>query len=132
MTDNLPDVPGAGHGQTWTPPSQLDVVRYLGAYSRALDEATQDAERISQEYAEAKRDYRVAYARAFLSDGGTVKDREQKALLEAADEQFRAESLEQQLKAARERIETLRTQISTGQSIGAGIRAEMGLGGWSS
>lgn len=128
---NLPDLPQqSGDTATgWHPPTQLDVVRYLGAYSRALDGATKEAAALGEEYAEARKAHRLAYAHAFLCETGTVKDREQKAILACADEQFRMEVTEQRLKAARERIRTLETQIDTGRSLGAAIRAEMGLAG---
>lgn len=132
MSEPLPELPGqpAGTATEWQPPTQLDVARFLGAYSRALSEATKEADRLGREYAETKKAYRVAYATAFLADeDGPVKEREQRAALAAVDEQFAMEAKEQELKAARERVDTLKTQISTGQSIGAAIRAEMGLAG---
>src|SRR5690606_25159960 len=84
---------------------------------------------LGNEYAEARAEHRVAYARAFLSAQGTVKDREAEAMLATANEFIRMEAAEQGLKAARERVQTLRTQIGAGQSIGAAIRAEIGLAG---
>lgn len=128
----LPELPGqpSGVAAEWRPPTPMDVARYLGAYSRALDEATAEAKRLGQEYAEARGAYRAAYATAYLSDQvGTVKDRERRADLATAVEFLAVEVAEQKLKAARERIDTLKTQISTGQSIGAAIRAEMSLAG---
>lgn len=132
MSDNLPELPGQPDAaDTWHPPTQMDVTRYLGAYSRALDEATADSKRLGQEYAEARKAHRLAKAHAYLKTlgQGSIKDREAITALAIADEEFAMEAKEQELKAARERIDTLKTQISTGQSIGAAIRAEMSLAG---
>ena len=128
----LPELPqqSGDTAQGWHPPTQLDVVRYLGAYSRELDQATKDAAALGEEYAQSRKTYRLAYARAYLSATGTIKDREQQAVLDTADEHFHMEATEQRLKAARERIRTLETQIDTGRSLGAAIRAEANLAGY--
>lgn len=126
----LPELPGQAAGAEWRPPSPLDVARYLGAYSRELDQARQESSRLGEEYAQAKAGYRVAYARAYLSAVGTIKDRENKAVLETQDELLNLEILEQRLKAARERVDVLETQIRVGQSISALLRSEMGLAGF--
>src|SRR5690606_12768515 len=130
MTE-LPELPQrAGDAPAgWRPPTQMDVAHYLGAYSRELDKATAEVQRLGDEYAEAKAEHRVAYARAYLSAQGTVKDRDAEAVLATANEFIRMEAAEQKLKASRERVQTLRTQIGAGQSIGAAIRAEIGLAG---
>ncbi|MFE7462363.1 hypothetical protein ACWFMI_24745 [Nocardiopsis terrae] len=129
---NLPELPqsaGTTSNEAWHPPTHLDVVKHLGAYSRELDAATLNAEQVGQEYAYAKHRYRVAYAEAWLTATGTQEARKQTAILAVEDECFHMEATEQKLKAAKDRVETLRTQISTGQTIHRGVMQEMNAAG---
>lgn len=124
----LPDLPQGDDGD-WSVPPQIQVVKWLGTYSRALEDARKAAASVAEEYAEAKKAYRRAYAEAYLSATGPIKEREQRAVLEAEDAQFHLDVTEQRLRAAREHIDTLKTQISAGQTIHKGILAELSTAG---
>ncbi|MGW5877857.1 hypothetical protein ACWFMI_15075 [Nocardiopsis terrae] len=99
--------------------------------SQHLDAASRDTRKLATRYAEARQEFRVAQARAVLRSvgQGSVKDREARVTLAVVDEQFKMDLAEQELKAARDHIGTLRAQLSADQSIGAWLRAEASLPG---
>lgn len=130
MTNSQHPRPPEG-GEVWHPPTYLDVARFLSWCSHALDKATLRAEQVAQELPLLRKQYRLAYAEAYLTAEGTVEDRRQQAVRASVDALFEMEVCEQRLRAARDQVDTLRTQISTYQSIGTAIRAEASVGtGW--
>lgn len=105
-------------------PTQIDIVKRLSELSRLLDAATAEIAELDEAAVHAKSIFEVAFARAFLGVEGPMDQRKQESILSCADQRLAMELAEQRVRACRERINTLRTQISTGQSLSAAVRQQ--------
>ncbi len=103
-------------------PNQTEVVKRLSELSRMLDAATDEIAVSDDKAVKAKGSYEVAYARSFLQSNGSMDVRRQEAILACADLRLAMEIAEAEVRAIKERINTLRSQISIGQSLSAAIR----------
>lgn len=109
-------------------PTVNDVVRRLAELSRMLDAATDEIARLDENAVRAKGRYQVAFARKFLSETGSVDTRKQSAVVACEQVWLDAEIAEQQVRACRERIRTIRDQIEVGRSLNSAIKAEWAAG----
>jgi phage shock protein A len=106
-------------------PTVNDVVRRLAELSRMLDNATEEIARLDEAAVRAKGRHMVRFAREFLGqETGSVDARKQTAVLACKDAWLDAEIAEQQVRACRERIRTIRDQIEVGRSLNSAIKAE--------
>jgi hypothetical protein len=103
-------------------PNQLDTVKRLGELSRLLDNATNEVAEFDQIAVKAKSDYEVAYAKSFLNSEGAMDQRKQISVLACSDQKLAFEIADAHVRACKERINTLRAQISIGQSVSAALR----------
>ncbi len=111
-----------------TTPTTHEVIHRLAELSRMLDAATVEVADLDEKSVRAKGAYQVGYARSFLNQEGTVDARKQKAVIECEDLWLTAELAEQQVRACRERIRTLREQIDVGRSLNSAVKAEWAAG----
>jgi phage shock protein A len=109
-------------------PTVNDVVKRLAELSRMLDAATEEIARLDESAVRAKGRYQVDFARTFLSSEGSVDARKQASVLACKDAWLDAEIAEQQVRACRERIRTIRDQIDVGRSLNSAVRAEWAAG----
>lgn len=109
-------------------PSPQSIVKRLIELSHLLDKATNDIEVLDDKAVHAKGKHRVAYARAFLEAKGPVDARTQQAIAACEDEWFEWQIAEQQVRAVKERIFTLREQIEIARSLSAALRSEWAAG----
>lgn len=105
-------------------PNQIDVIKRLGELSRMLDTATSDMLQLDEAAVTAKQSHEVAFAKYFLSASGSIDVRKQMTIVQCSEQKFAMEIAEVQLRACKERINTLRTQISIGQSVSAALRQQ--------
>lgn len=105
-------------------PSNNEIVTRLSELSRLLDAKTSEIGRLDETAVRAKSRHMVTFAKAFLTGEGSVDARKQSAVLVCEREWLDAEIAEQQVRAAREAIRTLRDQLDVGRSIGAAVRSE--------
>jgi len=110
-------------------PNQSEVVKRLSELSRMLDAATEEIAALDDQSVRAKGSYEVAYARSFLESNGSMDVRRQEAILACSDLRLAMEISEAQVRAIKERINTLRSQISIGQSLSAAIRQQFSAEG---
>lgn len=110
-------------------PNQLEVVKRLSELSKLLDAATDEIAKLDDTAVRYKAAHEVAFARSFLSVEGSMDHRKQVAILACADEKLAMELAEAQVRAVKERINTLRSQISIGQSLSAAIRQQFSAEG---
>lgn len=104
---------------------------------RALDEATTELEERTIEAAQSRHTYNLAKARAFIklepkdSEGKTktVQAKEAEVTLLCDHEQRECYLAESMRDAVLERVRTLRCDLSAIQSVGAALRAEVGMSG---
>lgn len=109
------------------PRNELDpnqVVLNLMALSRSLQELSDELDDLEKNAVEAKEEYTVAYAKAFLKNSGAVEIRKQQSLLDTGQERLKAELSETLVRAHKRKIETLRIRIDVGRSAAALVRAE--------
>ena len=110
-------------------PGLPDIAARLADLSRQLDKATSDADMLDSRAVAARHAFEIAYSRAFLTAEGSMDMRKHKAVLETAEQRLDAELADQVLRACRTRIATIKTQIETGRSLSAALRAEVSLAG---
>lgn len=103
-------------------PNQSDVIKRLSELSRFLDSATDEIALFDDEAVRAKSLYEVKFAKSFLSSDGSMDLRKQIANLDCSDEKLAMEIADAKVRAVKERINTLRSQISIGQSLSAALR----------
>lgn len=104
-----------------------EVAAQLAKLARELDElvaAIDDAEKTA---VHAREDYTMAYASEFLAAEGAMEIRKHKATQETHDARLGAELAEQTVKGIRRQIDSVRIRIDVGRSLGAALRAEVGL-----
>lgn len=109
-------------------PTTHDVIMRLAELSRMLDAATVEIARLDEAAVRAKGRYQVAFARSFLEGTGSVDARKQTAVLACEKDWLDAEIAEQQVRACRERIRTIRDQIEVGRSLNSAVKAEWSAG----
>lgn len=98
-------------------PNHAQALERLAELSRMLDKATEDVALVDEESVYAKQTYEVAYARAFLDAIGSMDLRKQIAIYETQTENLTSELTAARLRAIKERIRTLGTQIEVGRSL---------------
>ena len=108
------------------------VALQLAQLTRELDTLVQQMDEKEKAAVNAREDYTMAYAKAYLSGEGSIEARKHNATVETHDERIRAELAEQLVKGLRRQVDTLRLRVDVGRSLGAALRAEIGLAnsGW--
>lgn len=101
-----------------------DIVVELSRIGRELDHLSREIDRLDQAAVQAWSAHRKAYATAYIGGQGSIKDREQAAVLEVEELRVAAESADQVLRSAKERIRVLRDRLEIGRSLNAARRAE--------
>lgn len=101
-----------------------ELVTELSAIGRELNYLSREIDRLDRECVQAWHEHRLAYARTFLTAEGAMESRKQESILATEDERLAAESADQVLRAAKERIRVLRDRMEIGRSLGAARRAE--------
>lgn len=106
--------------------STTDIVLELSNIGRELDKLSRDIDQLDRQCVSAWSSHRRAYAETFLASQGKgpQEDRKQAAVLAVEDQRLAAESADQILRAARERIRVLRDRLEIGRSLGAAMRSQ--------
>jgi hypothetical protein len=89
-----------------------------------LDSATSEAAVLDEEAVRAKASYEVAYARAFIECVGSMELRKQVSVFETQEESLAVDLAAMKLRACRERIRTLHTQIEVGRSLASAHKSQ--------
>lgn len=97
--------------------------------SYELDELVGEYRALGEGAAEAKRDAEMAYAKAYMSAGGTVEERKQTAIEATADERYIADLAERKVAGCREAIRAIHARIEVGRTLSATTRDELKLAG---
>lgn len=100
------------------------IVSELSAIGRELDRLSHEAKQQDEAVVRAYSEHRKAYAEAFTTGTGSVKDREQAAILKVEDLRLEAELADQVLRAMKERVKVLRDRLEIGRSINAAVRTQ--------
>lgn len=105
------------------------IVSGLLAISRDLDELTKNLDQLEIDAVNAREDYTMAYAQAFLKAEGAMDVRRYQATVDTADVRLVAETAEALIRGRKRQIDTLKVRIDVGRSAAAALRAEITLGG---
>jgi predicted component of type VI protein secretion system len=106
------------------------VVSHLQQLAQQLDSLVSTMDLVEKNAVNAREDYTRAYAMAFLRSEGSMDIRKHQATLDTAVSRLDAELAEQNVKAVRRQIDSVRIRIDVGRSMGAALRAELStLGG---
>lgn len=98
----------------------LELARELAALSKDLDQLEANA-------VNAREDFTLAHARAYLSAEGPVETRKAIAITETHGERLAAELAEALVKGRKRQLDSLKVRIDVGRSAAAALRAEMDL-----
>lgn len=126
----MPEQEPVVNDQTLTPNA---VALQLANLTRQLDDLVQDIDEKEKDAVHAREDYTLAYAKAYLTAEGSIEARKHTATVDTHEVRLAAETAEQIVKGLRRQIDTVRLRVEVGRSLGAALRAEIGLAnsGWS-
>ena len=108
---------------------QMRVIKRLAEVSRLLDTATDELAVLDEAAVVAKQAFEVGYARAFIEAEGPIDVRKHAATLGTAQLRLDYELAYAKHRACKERMNTLRNQLSTGQTVSAALRHQFAAEG---
>lgn len=115
----------------WVAPTSNSIVYRLVELSRLIDQGTEEAIQLDEEWVESKQRHEVAFARAILASTETSDaKRKADATLKCEDLKLEMEIRHQLLRGCESRLKTLKEQMRIGQSLGAAARAEWAAATW--
>ncbi len=112
--------------QRTRPISQVEIETKIIEDVEAMESATEEFEKVSEEAARAEVQYKVARARAYLRQRGSIKDREYAADELTSEEAYAYKLAEGRLKAQREVLNTIRARLDALRSLNTNVRSQIG------
>lgn len=115
-----------------TGPVQLTaagVSEHLAALGRELDRLIKQIAEAETAAVNAREDFTLAHAQAFLRAEGAMDVRKYTAIEATHVQRIAAELAEAEVRGLRRSIESVRVRIDVGRSVGAAMRAEVSLAG---
>ncbi len=100
------------------------IASILIQLSRELRSLVVELKQLGKAAAEAKKQAEITYARAFMSATGTMDERKQWALHQAADDRFAAELAERAVAGCKAAIQSLHADIDVARTLSATTRDE--------
>lgn len=105
------------------------VAKQLAELGRELDRAVASLEAAEIEAVNLREDYTLAQSQAFLRAEGAMDFRKHKAIEATHSERLAAETAEAVVRGLRRQIDSIKTRIDIGRSVGVALRAEIDLSG---
>jgi hypothetical protein len=112
------------------PRNEIDpnqVVLNLLALARQIQELSDQLDQIEEDAVNAREDFTLAHAKAFLRAEGPMDIRKYTAIEQTHVERIQAELAETKVRGMKRQIDTLKTRIDVGRSAAALVRAESEL-----
>src|SRR6476620_11421037 len=95
--------------------------------SEELTELSKDLDQLEVDAVNAREDYTLAYAQAFLSAEGAMDVRRYQATVDTAATRLVAETAEALVRGRKRQIDTLKVRIDVARYAAAALRAEISL-----
>jgi ubiquinone biosynthesis protein COQ9 len=111
------------------PLTSATVAEQLAKLSRELDDLVTKIGVAEQAAVNAREDFTLAHAKAFLVAEGPMDVRKYTAIERTHVERVAAELAEAEVRGLRRSIDTVKVRIDVGRSVGAAMRAEVSLSG---
>lgn len=105
------------------------IAANLAELARELSRTVAAIEHAERDAVEKRGAYDLAFSRAFLAAIGSVDARKHQAVVETHEQRMAADVADTVVRHLRRKIDEVKTRISTGQSVGAAVRAELALAG---
>jgi hypothetical protein len=106
-----------------------DVAAQLAALSRQLGELVDKLDTAEQDAVNAREDYTLAQAKAFLSAEGAMDVRKFTAIEKTHTQRLAAELAEATVRGLRRQADTVKVRIDVGRSVGVTLRSELNMSG---
>lgn len=106
-----------------------EIAKALIVLSRQMYAKVRELRELGDKAAKAKKEAKVAYAKAFLSAEGAMDVRKQVAEVAAAEAKFRADAAEQEVSACKEALKSMHAVVDIARTLSATTRDEMKLSG---
>ncbi|MFG2001756.1 hypothetical protein ACGFNU_21655 [Spirillospora sp. NPDC048911] len=106
-----------------------EIAKRLIVLGRQLYAKVAELRDLGEVVSNARKDAKVAYAKAFLEATGPMDVRRQEAELAAADARLTLDIAEQELSACKEALKAIHAMIDVGRSLSATTRDEMRMAG---
>jgi len=99
-------------------------VEKIARLNREIDEQTAFLEKLLMDLAYAATDAEMAYARTYMGLEGSVENRKQQAILDAAQERQDERIFDAKVKACKARIQQLQTEVDCERTVNAALRSQ--------
>lgn len=103
------------------------VVQQLLSLARELAELSEGMDQLEIDAVNAREDFTMAHAQAFLGAEGAMDIRRYTAVEATHHERLAAETAEALVRGRKRQLDTLRVRVEVGRSAAAALRAEMSL-----
>lgn len=105
------------------------IAEQLAKLSKLLDELVSTIAAAEALAVDAREDYTLAHSKAFLRAEGPMDVRKHAAIVATHDERLQAEVAEATVRGLRRQIDSVKMRVDVGRSLGAALRAEVGIAG---
>lgn len=104
-----------------------DVVQQLLSLARELAELSEGMDQLEIDAVNAREDFTMAHAAAFLGAEGAMDIRRYTAIQATHHERLAAETAEALVRGRKRQLDTLKIRVEVGRSAAAALRAEIAL-----
>lgn len=106
-----------------SPISQVDVEEEIIRLLNLLEEEVEVFERLSEDAAKKEATFKAEWAKSYLANSGSIKEREAWADYQMADHAMNYKIAEALVKSKREKLSSLRTSIDALRTLNANVRS---------
>ena len=111
------------------PLNPVEIEQKISELSQRIAKGVMICSTAYENFLHADREFDLAYARAYLTSEGSIKDKEMHARLISADERMARDVAEVAYKKTDRTAKALESELRAIQSIGASVRAMYGVAG---
>ena len=105
------------------------IAAQLAQLARELDDLVRRIAEAERDAVNKREDYTLAHSKAFLAAEGPMDIRKHEAIEQTHVERLAAETAEAVVRGIRRQIDSTKTRVEVGRSVGTALRSEMALAG---